>query len=691
MKKKFIAMSLAVLMIICLLPLNVFAEEGISDEQLNVQNFNISNENSSTGVPTSTPTMEEVRNFLEQSSADYEKSMSATNTGDLASDMITALLDGALTSISGKAGKVIGEWASDQFMSLVFGIDEKSTTEKTLEAIQQMNKKQNETIALLNEVKSMLTTASMLDPLNQMMQISSGAGTNSLFNETQVAMNTLAKYEDTKNYTEAQIEYGRKSALIYGIAGTDVSKYDMVTGYDNEVYSLGQSLLFSYELQGGETSSALDLMNRYDLQINKWEHQGYVKRESYWNGLLNLYVSSAAIMKASLQARMDVFKETTGNTAENLESQLKYLNEQIPKVQALAESTKVERLDDSIRHYQVPGHEAYMYTTTVKQDISKLLKNATRNKKTDNYTSSSEDSVNDYWIPMYTVQSGELAGKIALPAEVYQNIYDDYNPAGTPDSKKVSLNDIFFGKNNGNLTAPSGIDNNALFLSSSVWTKTNRIKQIGSSTWTQFVGCALFEGTDASHPAWRSSEMKSSLIGDIHTLISYYKYSPAGKATSSEKVNIPSSYSNRLVMVVALDYEQSAGSQAHEASDEILYDDDYHWNECVEGDAVNIKEHTLVYKFYSSSHWQACEECGYTGEKSTHEFGKWTVTKQASKNAKGLKERVCSVCQYTETAEIAATKSDVPKTGDETNAVIWIIIMAAACGFTAVYRKFQKQ
>lgn len=49
-------------------------------------------------------------------------------------------------------------------------------------------------------------------------------------------------------------------------------------------------------------------MNKYDLQVNKWEHQGYEMRENYWNSLMNLYITSASLMKTSLIARMEEYK-----------------------------------------------------------------------------------------------------------------------------------------------------------------------------------------------------------------------------------------------------------------------------------------------------------------------------------------------------------------------------------------------
>lgn len=51
-------------------------------------------------------------------------------------------------------------------------------------------------------------------------------------------------------------------------------------------------------------------------------------------------------------------------------------------------------------------------------------------------------------------------------------------------------------------------------------------------------------------------------------------------------------------------------------------------------------------------HWHACEDCDEQAEKAEHTFGEWSETKAATYEAKGEKVRKCSVCDYTETAEI---------------------------------------
>ena len=62
----------------------------------------------------------------------------------------------------------------------------------------------------------------------------------------------------------------------------------------------------------------------------------------------------------------------------------------------------------------------------------------------------------------------------------------------------------------------------------------------------------------------------------------------------------------------------------------------------------------------ATHHWHAAT-CGHTTElsgKAAHSFGDWTVTKAATKEAEGSKERVCTVCNYKEVVDIAKIPED---------------------------------
>ena len=56
-----------------------------------------------------------------------------------------------------------------------------------------------------------------------------------------------------------------------------------------------------------------------------------------------------------------------------------------------------------------------------------------------------------------------------------------------------------------------------------------------------------------------------------------------------------------------------------------------------------------------------------TGE---HTYGEWKVVKEATKTAKGEKQRTCSLCGHVDSEEIPIL-SDIPATGDDSNIMLW--------------------
>ena len=113
-------------------------------------------------------------------------------------------------------------------------------------------------------------------------------------------------------------------------------------------------------------------------------------------------------------------------------------------------------------------------------------------------------------------------------------------------------------------------------------------------------------------------------------------------------------------------------------------------------------------------YWR-CEECGYLSSDregqneiinpvkisaTGHDLGEWKVTKEATVQAKGIKERACRKCEYKETAEIpmltADKNTDVKKaadksaeTGDDMNIALYglLALVAAAGAAGTLYRR----
>ena len=75
------------------------------------------------------------------------------------------------------------------------------------------------------------------------------------------------------------------------------------------------------------------------------------------------------------------------------------------------------------------------------------------------------------------------------------------------------------------------------------------------------------------------------------------------------------------------------------------------------GCKAEVHTHTFAEEWCSdeTNHWHAAT-CGCSDvelQKTEHTFGEWEETKEATEEAKGSKERVCDICKYKETAEIA--------------------------------------
>lgn len=125
-------------------------------------------------------------------------------------------------------------------------------------------------------------------------------------------------------------------------------------------------------------------------------------------------------------------------------------------------------------------------------------------------------------------------------------------------------------------------------------------------------------------------------------------------------------------------------------------------------------EHTHSYssdwKSDSINHWHECS-CGDKDDVAAHSF-KWVIDKEATATKKGSKHEECKFCGYQRPAvEIPATGSttkptdptesnpntgaldDVPQTGDNSNMILWIVLLlASGLGVTGtvVYSKRKK-
>lgn len=127
---------------------------------------------------------------------------------------------------------------------------------------------------------------------------------------------------------------------------------------------------------------------------------------------------------------------------------------------------------------------------------------------------------------------------------------------------------------------------------------------------------------------------------------------------------------------------------------------------------VNAHTFGAEWKSDSSNHWHECA-CGEKADKAKHSYGDWKVTKAATDDTPGIRERICTVCGYTVTENIATTgttntgtntgsgtntnkntnKNTVSvKTGDSSNFAFWIVLLLlSAGGLTGAFVYFRKR
>ena len=69
---------------------------------------------------------------------------------------------------------------------------------------------------------------------------------------------------------------------------------------------------------------------------------------------------------------------------------------------------------------------------------------------------------------------------------------------------------------------------------------------------------------------------------------------------------------------------------------------------------IHIHTYSEAWTSDANEHWHeaTCEHTTEVSGKAAHSFGDWTVTKEATEEAEGTKERSCTVCEYTATAVI---------------------------------------
>lgn len=647
MKKRILSILLVLCMVMAVMPLASITALAKTDGE--VQLFSDSSE----------LTQPIISESVKQSAEEFYKSYSAKN-GDWVSTSCK-FINTALTSlpVTGKYEK-IGVWVGKQFLNLFMGTKETDNTEEILEAINQLNMQNQTTLLKLDQLTEIVKDQNQLNYINEYYN-----GDKALYALTKIYMASL---QNTDGQTDEQIEATRRQILTYDIPGkssSDINSLSSLSSYDQMVLAWGEKLKSNIFLNDG-SCNAIDLMNNYSLGHFKWENQGYEMRENYWSSLINLYVTSSDLMRQSLNARIEVYEEAKGeNTASTLRSAIEYLNKLNKDIQDLGKAASFTRLDDNIRHYQVKEHEMYLFTQTTQQILP------TNDKGVSCFKPAKNQKTNEYWFPFYKYKD-KKTGKVyeGLNSKYYKYIYDDYNPAGS--SKIINLYDIFFSKEEGNLTPPDGINYSGTltFVSNDIKTEREASKFIwgGVDYYTWKVQCKLFEAYGK--------------ISDEYTELARLRDS-AHQSWST----IDEKYLNSFIMVIPA---ETPNNEVDEGQGEIVTEKIIPSTVTFDanGGSVDIKSTKTDMNGYIAE----LPTPSYTG----YEFDGWYTAQNV---------KVTSNTQFKENTTVYAkwksvnstpdtakqTKSTSPQTGDNRHIALWLALLLVSGGILIVANAYRKK
>lgn len=654
MKKRILSILLVLCMVMAVMPLASITALATTDDE--VQLFSDSSE----------LTQPIISESVKQSAEEFYKSYSAEN-GDWVSTSCK-LINTALTSlpVTGKYEK-IGVWVGKQFLNLFMGTKETDHTEEILDAINQLNMQNQTTLLKLDQLTDIVKDQNQLNYINEYYN-----GDKALYALTKIYMAAL---QNTDGQTDEQIEATRRQILTYDIPGkssSDINSLSFLSSYDQMVLAWGEKLKSSIFLNNG-SCNPIELMNNYAPGHFKWEHQGYETRENYWSSLINLYVTSSDLMRQSLNARIEVYEEAKGeSSASTLRSAIEYLNKLNNDIQNLGKAASVTRLSNDIRHYQVKGHEVYLFTQTTKQILP------TNNKGVSCFKPAKNQKTNEYWVPFYTHKDSKT-GKVyeGLDSKYYKYIYDDYNPAGS--SKIINLYDIFFSEEEGNLTPPNGIDysGTVTFVSNDIKTERKASKFFWGAVdyYTWIVQCKLFEA-----------------YGKISN--DYYELAWLRDSAQQSWSTINKKYLKSFIMVIPV---AMSNNEVNEGQGEIVTEEIVPSTVTFDanGGSVDIKSiktdmngniaelPTPSYTGYEFDGWYTAQNIKVTSDtqfaEDTTVYAKWISVDSSPDTAEQTK--------YTS----PQTGGNSPQTGDNRNIALWLALLFVSGGILIGANAYRKK
>lgn len=424
-------------LVMLMLPLQVFAEQPVSD------------------VPQSES---------QQIAAEFKQSLGEINRDDPAKEQeyMNTIAEG-IEHMSDPAE--FAAWAAAGLFKQIFGIDENDQSDNILHSLDALMDQITAIQAQMQKVDDHVIKSEIATELNTYFR------DNFWDDSIQNYYNTLRGIEQKTDLTDQERYNKRMQALIFDFTGNMTGEvYGGLCDLDLKTNVLGnymtQGLSVAYQ---SEKANLLDMYHYFCKLSYHWEHNAYNDWITFQNEAFSMYMMAATIDRLSLQARIQKLKDEK-KEADTLETQLASIKDTMEKVGTIFEDRQVTIRPDNVRYYQYPGHEMLLYTKAKQQivpeepnkDIGLTIGNLPKLKgiQTKKYPDGHYEIVGpnyDFWRSFISYNKDEGGYAYCPTAEWFQQVHQDYGG-------NTSLFDIFFSENEGKFTKPQGANANWEFM-----------------------------------------------------------------------------------------------------------------------------------------------------------------------------------------------------------------------------------
>ncbi|MDO5112348.1 MAG: hypothetical protein Q4E65_08590 [Clostridia bacterium] len=267
------------------------------------------------------------------------------------------------------------------------------------------------------------------------------------------AAKTILSYKETLYDIDAALSDGhitpdvaatrRTALLVHDLPGA--APLGSLCDFDRLVVELGTLLTMGYAtiIPSKPRANLFTLYDEWQKRTYKWENQGYEDRAAFQNWAVAQYATAAAIDKLSLTARIQKARED-GTEPLLLITRLRELETQVASVQKMAAAMKVVERPAKYRYYQIPGHEKLLLSIPMQSHVPAEARWAGTSVLNIHNSKglAFNGNTNKFYLKPHFWE--EYSCDADVTYEWLQSVYEDYGG-------KMTLDDIFFGPNEGNI------------------------------------------------------------------------------------------------------------------------------------------------------------------------------------------------------------------------------------------------